>query len=276
MDGMGEVIMKQKLTEANSEQEDIQARYTINSIDKAMDVIEVLSEYGSLSLIDLASLVKQPKSSLFRIILTLEKRGFIGRSETDGKYCLGLKHLVITKNLLERNTLRTSSLQEMHKLVDKYGDTVNLCVFLEGEVLYAEIIEGTYALRMSDQVGSKAPLHATATGKAFAASLPEEEVRSLLDQKGLDSYTPNTIISVQRFLQELSIIREKGYSIDDQEIVWGARCIAAPIFNMFGLVEGAISLSGAMHRFPDDQLAAIAEDVKAAAYAISMKLGYTL
>jgi len=157
-----------------------QDRYAIHSIEKALDVIEVLSVQGSVNLIELAELVNQPKSSLYRIILTLEKRGFISRSEEDGKYCLSYKQLVITKNLLERSTLRNAAFMEMNKLVDTYGDTVNLCALLEQDIVYVEIIEGTYALRMSDKVGSKSPFHATATGKAISAFLPEAKVKEMI------------------------------------------------------------------------------------------------
>ncbi|KRE61822.1 IclR family transcriptional regulator [Paenibacillus sp. Soil750] len=253
---------------------DKQDRYAIHSVEKALDVVEALSEHDSLSLIELVELVKQPKSSLYRIILTLEKRGFLSRSDEDGKYCLGYKQLVITKNLLERSSLRTAALTEMNKLVETHGDTVNLCVLSEGEVLYMEIIEGTYALRMTDKVGSKAPFHATATGKMITSYLPELETKQMIAQFGLPAYTPFTIQDETQLLRELASIKESGYAVDREEIVQGARCIAAPIFNMFGRIEGAISLSGAKHRFPDEELEHIARYIQEAAKRISQKLGY--
>ncbi|GGD86180.1 IclR family transcriptional regulator [Paenibacillus nasutitermitis] len=251
-----------------------QDRYAIQSIEKAMDVIEVLSTHDSLSLIELAELVNQPKSSLYRIILTLEKRGFISRSEEDGKYCLGYKQLVMTKNLLERSSLRNASQTEMIRLVDKFGDTVNLCVLFEQEILYVDIIEGTYALRMSDKVGSKSPFHATATGKAISAFLPEETVKDMIKAKGLPPLTPNTITDEQTFINELNRIKEQGFALDNEEIVQGARCIAVPLFDMFGRIQGAVSLSGALHRLPDEQIGAIADVIKEAGVQISRKLGY--
>jgi len=251
-----------------------QDRYAIQSIEKSLDVIEALSEHHSLSLIELIDLVNQPKSSLYRILLTLEKRGFISRSDEDGKYCLGMKQLVLTKNLLERSNIRTAALSEMNKLVDKYGDTVNLCILYEDEVLYLNIIEGTNALRMSDRVGSKGPLFATATGKTIAAHLPHEEVERIVESKGLRPLTPNTIRDKDRLFAELADIRERGYALDDEESVLGARCVAAPIFNMFGNVEGAFSISGAKHRFPDERIPDIAGDMKEAGAVVSRKLGY--
>lgn len=259
---------------SSAESAEMLNRYSIQSVEKALDVIEALSDHHSLSLIQLAELVNQPKSSLFRVILTLEKRGFISRSDEDGNYCLGFKQLVITKNLLERSSLRASAVAEMQKLVNKYGDTVNLCVLSGHEIVYVEIIEGTYALRMTDAIGSKSPFHATAAGKAIAAFLPENEMDAIVRDKGLAVITPNTITDRETLFKHLTGVREAGYAVDNQEITLGARCVAAPVMNMFGRVEGAVSLSGALHRFPDDKIHAIAEDIMETARVISKKLGY--
>lgn len=255
--------------------QDKQNRYTIHSIEKALDLMELLSERESASLIELVELLQQPKSSLYRIILTLENKGFITRSDEDGKYCLGYKHLTITKNLLEKNTLRGSAVPEMHALVDRYGDTVNLGVLADEQVMYLEIIEGTYALRMTDRVGSKAPLHATAMGKVMLAYAKEETRIRLMEGLTMEAITPYTITDRQQLPVELERVRNLGYALDNQEIVEGARCVAAPVFDMFDRLVGAISLSGAIHRLSDDRLPEIAASVRQAADHVSRKLGCT-
>lgn len=249
-------------------------RYTIQSIDKALDLIELLAERGSMSLIELTELLEQPKSSTYRIILTLESRGFISRSDEDGKYCLGYKQLMLTRNLLERNTLRTAALTEMKRLSEQYGDTVNLGVLVDGSVLYVEILESVHPLRMTDSVGSRSPFHATAIGKAIAAYLPAEEVSGLAARYGLRQVTPNTITTEVRLFEELARIRSQGYAFDDQEVVEGARCVAAPLFDMYGRPMGAVSLSGAMHRFGPEQVSGMVRDLLEAASAASRKLGF--
>ncbi|MDR6550492.1 IclR family transcriptional regulator [Paenibacillus qinlingensis] len=251
-----------------------QERYTIQAIDKALDLLELLAEHDSLNLLELTEMLDQPKSSTYRIILTLENRGFISRDDDNGKYCLGYKQLMLTRGLLERNKLRTAAMHEMKRLSELYGDTINLGVMLEGEVLYVEIIESTQPLRMTDTVGSKAPFHATAMGKAMSAFLPEDKVKAFITLHGLPAITPNTITSVDQLFAQLKVVHEQGFSMDDQEIVEGARCVAAPIFNMYGNIEGAVSISGAMHRFAPDLLPDMAESIKFAANQISRKLGY--
>lgn len=249
-------------------------RYIIQSVDKALDLIELLAEHGSLNLIELTSMLEQPKSSTYRIVLTLENRGYISRSDEDGKYCLGYKQLMLTRNLLERNTLRTAAIYEMKKLSERYGDTVNLGVLVDGKVLYVEIIESTHALRMMDSIGSRSPFHATAMGKAIAAYMDSREVEGLVQVYGLPPLTPNTIQSVPQLKAALEKIQTDGYALDDEEIVEGARCVAATIFDMYGKPAGAISLSGAMHRFKPELLADISANVREAAAAISKKLGH--
>ena len=249
-------------------------RYTIQSIEKSLDLIELLAERGSLSLMELTELLQQPKSSVYRMILTLENRGYISRSEEDGKYCLGYKQLYITRNMLEKNNLRKAALPEMKKLSELYGDTVNLGVLIGGEVMYVEIIEGSNALRMTDSVGSKAPFHATAMGKAIAAFLPESQVTALIEEHGLEARTPYTIADPDTLRKQLQWIRQHGYAVDDQEIVEGARCVAAPVFGMFGHIHGAISISGAMHRYDKDSIPEIAEQTMKAAAAASARMGH--
>src|SRR5687768_10735139 len=100
----------------------------------------------------------------------------------------------------------------MNNLVEKYGDTVNLCVLSEDAVLYIAIIEGTHALRMTDTIGSMQPFHATATGKAMAAYLPKEAVMRMIKRKGLAVFTPHTIINEDALLNELSRINKQGYA----------------------------------------------------------------
>lgn len=251
-------------------------RYTINSIEKAMRVLEVLSDNQNLNLIELSKKMGIPKSSLYRVILTLEKCGFVSRSEENGNYCLGYKLLVLTRNLLENNSLRSCAINEMKWLADRYKDTVNLGVKSDGVVLYTEIIEGTYSLRMNESVGSTAPFHASAVGKAILAFLPENEIDHLIETQELKPITSNTIRDKILLKKELYKIKKNGYATDKEEVVLGARCIAAPIFNMFGKVEAAISLSGASHRFKDEEIDKMALDVKQASQNVSKKLGFNI
>lgn len=249
--------------------------YNIHSIEKALDVIEILNEHEFLNLIQMSELLEQPKSSLYRIIMTLENRGYIAKSVDNGKYCLSYKIISIGKNILHSNPLRNAAISEMNELSEKYGDTVNLGVYADGVITYLDIVEGTYSLRMSETAGSQVPVHSTGIGKAIAAFLPMDQVDKMLERDGMKQVTPNTITDADQLRQELEKVKRQGYAVDDQENVEGAICVASPIFNMLGKVSGAISLSGAAHRYSADKIPQIAHDVRNAALQISYKLGYT-
>ncbi|MBD2844097.1 IclR family transcriptional regulator [Paenibacillus sp. IB182496] len=251
-----------------------QERYTVQSIDKSLDLLELLADRGSLSLIELADLLEQPKSSTFRILQTLEHRGYVGRSSEDGKFCLGYKQLSLAKYLMARSKLNLAAAPEMSRLSARFGDTVNLGVLTgEGVIIYIEIIEGTHALRMTETVGSQAPYYATALGKAIAAYLPEREREALLGSSALEALTAYTIADADSLRNTLRQVRARGYALDDQEITLGARCVAVPIFNMQGRVEGGLSLSGPMHRFEGQALTDIMAELLRAGAEISARMG---
>jgi DNA-binding IclR family transcriptional regulator len=244
-------------------------RYAIHSINKALDVLEALSDTHSMNLIELSDLVDQPRSSLYRILLTLETRGYVERSPETGKYCMGYQQLTLTKNLLEKNSLRAVSTHEMRKLVDKYGDTVNVGVLSSGEVVYLQIVEGTHSLRMSETVGTKAPSHATGLGKALLAHISDKELNQALKKCKFEKYTDTTITSREQLMAEIGVIRAKGYSFDNEETTLGASCVAVPILGANKQVLGAISISGASHRYGEEQRDGIAQDLKLAAKNIA-------
>src|SRR5699024_4679068 len=137
---------------------------------------------------------------------------------------------------------------------------------------YMEVIEGTNSLRMNETVGSTSPFHATAIGSAIVAYLPSGQLKKLLENYEFKAITKYTITDKENYEEKLGQVRKNGYSIDDQEIVIGARCVASPIFNRLGNVEGAISMSGAEHRYSPDKIHKIELDIKSAAQRISRKL----
>ncbi|MDN4075991.1 IclR family transcriptional regulator [Fictibacillus terranigra] len=250
-------------------------RYKINTLEKAFDLLEILAKKNSLNLTELSAHLEQPKSSLYRIITTLELRGYISRDETNDKYCLGTKTLELTKNFLEGNTLLNVSKSKMDHLVQTTGESVNLGILKNHEILYVASIEGSNPLKFTEVVGAKAPFHATAIGKAITANLPLEQFNAMISDNKLYPLTENTICSMKQLMVELQLTKERGIAIDNEEVVLGAKCIAAPIFNMFGKVIAAISVSGSKYNFTDENLSHIITEVKGAAEQISKELGHS-
>jgi DNA-binding IclR family transcriptional regulator len=150
-------------------------------------------------------------------------------------------------------------------LADETDELVQLAV-VEGERLFfAAKAEGQgQRIRMLPLVGTAAPLHATASGKVWLASLPPARARAILRRDGLARLAPGTITSVQRLAAELAAVRRRGYAIVDEELVEGGRAVAAPVVSGDRVV-GAVALSGPVFRLSLRDLHAHAPRVRAAA-----------
>jgi IclR family acetate operon transcriptional repressor len=152
------------------------------------------------------------------------------------------------------------ALPYLHDLLVRFQETVNLGVLEHNEIVYLEVLESPQAFKMSSHVGARDYPHATSLGKAVLAFLPEKEVERIIRATGMPKRTEKTICSFSRLKEELTLIRRRGYSIDDQENEEGARCVGAPLLDSRGNVMAAISLSGPAPHFSQ----AVIENIGAA------------
>jgi DNA-binding IclR family transcriptional regulator len=141
-------------------------------------------------------------------------------------------------------------------------------------VLYLDKIESTRSIRMACRTGRRNPAHCTAVGKAILAYLPEREVDEVLKQHGLPRFTPRTITSPAAFKAELRAIRERGYSVDDEEVEEGVRCVGAAVLGRHGRPLAAVSVSSPAFRVTMEKVPIVAAALCRAARAISKESGY--
>lgn len=250
--------------------------YTISSVQKAMHILQVLA-FGesSASLAELSRAAGMPKPTVFRYLSTLEQLGYVRKDVHTGLYELGLRLFELGSKAIAKHTLREVALSEMHSLLDRFSETVNLAIMDAGQVLYLEILDSPQAMRMSARVGSRDCAHATSLGKAMLAFLPEEEVEQIARTVGFPSRTQRTIATLAELEEELARVRALGYAVDTGENEVTARCVGAPVFDRFGDVAGAISLSGPSHRFSEDQVEAAGKALVEAADRISQRMRYS-
>ena len=248
--------------------------YDVAVLQKALDLLQVLAERPDLGLSELSEKTGASKASTYRMLSTLESRGFVVKDDESRKYSPGVQLIALSCAVVARLDLVKAARPFMEELQQSLGETVNLGILADGQVLYVEILESGQGLRMASQVGARDALHSTALGKAILSALPASEARELLSGYRRLAATPRTIVGLEALIDELTLVAERGYSIDDEENEVGARCIGVPIHDLAGRAIGALSVSGPATRLPGDVVASIGERLQEAAAAIEERMGY--
>jgi IclR family acetate operon transcriptional repressor len=238
-------------------------------LHKALDILENIKDRPvGVKLSDLARSVDMPKATVYRILTTLESRGFLDRGE-DGGYRMARKLFDLQQRHPIEQILNRVAPPIMDDLAKLCRETVNLGILDGGEVVVINTVESPQTIRMSSKVGNRRCLHTTAIGKVLLAALPEKEMLRLIRLKGLPRLTPHTIVNRTAFLGELDRVRERGYSVDNQENELDGRCIGAPIIGPDGRVVAALSISGPVFRMDLARARALAPKLKQTCAAIT-------
>jgi IclR family acetate operon transcriptional repressor len=244
------------------------------SLTRALTLLERLSESDTgMHLTDLSYQLGMPAATVHRLLSTFEELDFVEQDPDEGSWFIGLKAFTVGNAFLKRRDFVASARPHMHALVDECGETVNLGVIDDGEVVFISQVESQEVMRMIVRLGSRSPIHASGVGKAMLANMPEQRVTRILQQRGLARYTDHTIDSPATLRDELEQVRQQGYALDDEEHAVGLRCVAAPIFDENGQALAAISLSGPKARIVDGRLGEMGNAVRQTAAEITSELG---
>lgn len=246
---------------------------TLKTVDKALNAVDFLAVFGGkVGVRELAEYLSIDKSSMHRLLTTLEQHGYVAQDPITGKYQLGTRVFEVGAVLLNQINLRAAAHAHLERLARETGEGVHLAVESADQCAYVDKIEGEKALRSSSQLGWRQPLHCTALGKVLLAYLPDHRIDHLLRTEELKPLTPYTITDPDRLVAQLSEIRRTGIALDHQEIEVGLCCVAAPIFGTGGQVVGAVSIAGPVQRFGPERLPQLSQLVRRTAKAISRDL----
>jgi len=249
--------------------------YQVQVIDRALSILDLLSAQGpDLALGEISDKLELHKSTVHRLASILERHRLVERDTRSGRYRLGLRLFELGSIAMGRFNIRDRAHSHLEKLLYEVDETVHLCALDAGEVLYLDKMEPSRSVRMASRIGRRNPAHCTSVGKAIMAFLPESETDDILRQHGLKRLTPKTITTPAELKAELNIIRDRGYSIDNEENEEGVRCIGAAILDHSGRPIAAISVSAPSFRLPMDKVPAVAASVCRAAAALSQESGY--
>ncbi|MDK2878227.1 MAG: IclR family transcriptional regulator, regulon repressor [Thermoanaerobacteraceae bacterium] len=249
---------------------------TVQSIERAINILEELAEEKEgLGVTELSRRLNLHKSTVHRLLSTLLSLGYVEQNPYSEKYRLGIKLLHLGGAILERMDLRKEAHDLLKELSDEVNEAVHLVVPDGNRALYIDKIDSSRTIRMYSQIGRRAPMHASAVGKAILAFSSEDFVRKVIDE-GLEKYTSNTITDPGKLVEHLKTVRARGFAVDDEENEEGIRCVGAPIFDYSGRVIGALSISGATVTVTPDKVKILAARVKEYAAKISRRMGWPL
>ncbi len=253
-----------------------ESRSTINMVANALDVLLTLYKEGpELGVTELGNRLGLPKSTVHRLLSTLQAKGFVQKTPDNGKYALGLALFELGMFVGDRLDVKKVSKPWAEKLVQKYNEVVHLAVLDNRRVILVDktMPETQKPMMLLFHMCLSSPPHATALGKTLLAYSPPAAVDEYIEKEGLEKLTPQTISDPVELKKELQAIREQGYAVCMEGFEVGMSCVGGPIRNYAGEVIAALSISAPTvritSRFPD-----LIRDIKDATSEISKQLGY--
>jgi IclR family transcriptional regulator, KDG regulon repressor len=247
----------------------------IEVMGKIFAVLEYFVESGdsrkSVAFAELARALPFARTTVHRILYSLEKLEYVEKDEFRSHYQLAAKFFDLTGPAVHFRRLQSVSKAIMQNLLFRFGETVNLAILEDGQVIYIDVLQSPSALRIAAVPGERNPVHCTALGKAILAFLPDDELHKVLENSPLVRRTSKTITQKKHFLEHLAAVRERAISLDLEENIMGVTCVAAPIFDRTGRVIAGVSISGPSSRM-EPKLAQVQEELRNSALAISRML----
>ena len=250
----------------------------VKTIHRVIDLLEAFQNYPTgLTLSELSSYLKIPKSTVFRLLNALMERQFVRESNPPGRFLLGSEILRLSLAYHKGFNLYREVHPVLEEIHNQTGDTVILGVLDQTghQIIYLDKIDSSKSIKFGSHMGETAPIHCTALGKALLAGFRDDELLRILTNYELKPYTTQTIVSLGDLLEELRRVRERGYAVDCQEYKQQVICVAAAIFNYLGEPQAAITVSAQANRLESPRLEAVAQMIVVSAQEISKLLAYT-
>lgn len=245
--------------------------YFIASLEKGLNILELLSSTGAMSVSQVAAALGYNRPGAHRFLRTLKELGYVQQTK-HGEYEPSFKILELSTKVAGRFEIRKNAASIMRKLSSATKETINLGFIQGTDIIHLDKIDSPELLRMDPEIGSRAPAQNTALGKAILAFLPVEELEEFCAQADWKALTPNSNNSREKLYTELAKVRETVWALDNEELCLGLRCVAVPIFDHSNYPRYAISISGPSMRMSDERIALIQEKLLAASRELSQKL----
>ncbi|HEY6249547.1 MAG TPA: IclR family transcriptional regulator [Candidatus Angelobacter sp.] len=249
----------------------------VKSLIKALRILGALGDCpGGLGITELSGILKSPKSTVHRLVATLETVGYVFFDLPTSKYVLGSRVAKLGEQLSQQSPLLTFGVPALEQLTRECKEASHLAIMEGAEVVYISHEEIKEPIRISFGMGHRAPVYCTAGGKVFLAGLSNSEILTLYKnkRKKFEQRTPRTLTRLQDLLSEIATVRKEGIAYDNEEYMPGLCCIAAPVRDFSSRTIAAISLSMMNHRMTAERKVIFKETLLRVSAELSEKLGF--
>jgi DNA-binding IclR family transcriptional regulator len=260
------------MTAVDESQTAAAAGASVQSVDRALTILELLARDGEAGVTDIAAELGVHKSTAFRLLATLESHRMVEQDGDRGRYRLGVANLRLAGATTARLDLVSEARPVCRQLAADTGETVNITVRSETSALYLDQVAGSSALQSHNWVGQHIPLHATSNGKVLISEMTDAELKAAVRE--LPRLTDKTVKKRSDLKAQLEHIREAGYAVVVDELEVGLTAAAAPIRNAHGDIIASMSISGPTFRLTDERLAETVPLLVSAATEVSHRLGW--
>lgn len=246
---------------------------SVRAVDRALELLLCFNQQRpALSLTELAEQMDLSKSTVYRLLNTLETKRFVSRDRATGAYHLGYRLIEMASWVFQSMDRQGWATPYLQRLAEESGETVDLAVLDGPDVIYLLVIESSQRVKIAAAIGQRLPAHCTASGKAFMAFLPGDQVARILDA-GVSRYTPCTPVDRSDLLQDLRVTRERGFAISREEYESDINAVAAPILDAAGYPVAVIAIVGPSYRLPEQRLVELGRLAQATASTLRYEIG---
>ncbi|HEX8488302.1 MAG TPA: IclR family transcriptional regulator [Propionibacteriaceae bacterium] len=245
----------------------------LQSVDRALHVLELLADWGSGGVSELAAEVGVHKSTVFRLLGALEARDLVEQTSERGKYRLAFGVVRLARRVNVQLELAEQARDLTDGLARKVGESINVAVLREHFVVNIVQSRGHASVVSQNWTGQLTPLHATSSGKILLAHLDPQERADLIG-RGLEAFTPHTHTDPVLLEDELARARERGHAVTLGELEVGLHAVAVPVRGDEGTVVAALSASGPSYRMTPARISDILGEMEAAGEELSRRMGF--
>ncbi len=246
----------------------------MQSVQRALAVLRAFDDaHTELGISDIARKLNLSKSIVMRLVATLRDEGFLERDRHGDRYRIGLAAFEIGNLYYMHASVRREAEPLLQQLATQLSLSAYFATLSGDHAVYVLVIEGPGPIRVGPRLGSSAPAHTTAAGKALLAYLPPDDLERYLETTELIPETPKSITAKSELREELRQVREQGFAYNRGEHLHGVGAIGAPLFDRHGAVVASISVAFPLYLLPEERWRTVADAVVETTQQISRRLG---